>query len=94
MSLIAVQTHTKKKGLLDYEKIGRKYPDWSTERKNTEKRIRDMGCSENISFVCLEPQKKRKVTEPIFKEILAESFLKAVKDIKPQISEALYSLVG
>lgn len=49
----SLDTHKKKRGLLDHEKIGRKYPDWSTERKNTEKRIRDMGCSENISYVCV-----------------------------------------
>lgn len=35
------------------EKIGRKYPDGSTERKNTEKRIRDIWDTVKTFHICV-----------------------------------------
>lgn len=35
------------------EKIGRKYPDWSTERKNTENRIRDLWDTVKTFHICV-----------------------------------------
>lgn len=35
------------------DKIGRKYPDGSTERKNTEKRIRDIWDTVKTFHICV-----------------------------------------
>lgn len=54
MGLITVYTY--KEGREDYwtmEKIGRKYPDWSTKKKNTEKTIRDIWDTVKTFHICV-----------------------------------------